>query len=859
MKSENWEKVETIFHQALSFTGVERQKFIEQTCSADFALFNEVQSLVTSFENENEFLENPITDLSLNVIGQKTEKTRTNTTLGFYEIGEKLGSGGMGEVYQAVDTRLNRKVALKFLPESLKNDNAAKRQLQKEAQAIAMLEHPNICAVHGIEQFENDNFIVMQFVEGVTLEKKLKTMEECPDTFKSLAKQIISAIALAHSHGVIHRDLKPGNIMLSDNGNIKVLDFGLAKVIERQKNPGIEVSRNSSRISNNGLVIGTVSYMSPEQLRGEKLDYQTDIFSLGIILYELLTSENPFQRGTQAETIAAILSENPFSAEKITSKIPPGFVNLIKKCLAKDKNKRFQSAAEILVELDKIESEDLRQLQFKKTPGIIFKIALAVFVLLIIFSMLFLLSNNRPPTTLAVLPISFESPPPEKEYLADGLTKSVIDKLSNLSDVKVKSESLVARYKGNNIEPQTVGKELNADAVFVGSIVKRDDGLFFATKIVRTSDGIFLDSNEVKLDESNLIETQENVVSRVLSKIKSRLTDEDKNKLAKKDTESTDAVNLYLKGRSLLKTRKNSDDVNKAIQFFTEAKDLDQNYAKAWAGLAEAYLSQSGLGIKNSIPPQQAAKLAKVAAKKALDLDNTLSDSYNSLGLIGLKYDWNWNEAEGYFRTAISLDPEFLPPRAGLISVLSFQQRFDEALEEANKLKEIEPLSIVPDIQIAQIHYKKYDFEQEERYLSDMQQRFHENKMVKYLLAYLFLKTNRFKEAVEILEPMYKSEKAEDKIYTAAPLGFGYAKMERRKDALKVIEDLEKLGKINYVPAQEKALIYVGLGDYDKVFEFLNKSCDERYSNLPGWISDPIVDEVWSDPRFAKIKQCVNL
>jgi eukaryotic-like serine/threonine-protein kinase len=860
MKSENWEKVETIFHQALSFEGAERQKYLEKSCSADAFLLSEVNSLISSFENEAGFLDNSVVDLSFNLINQKNSQTRTGTTLGFYQIGEKLGSGGMGEVYQALDTRLNRKVALKFLPESLKNDNAAKRQLQKEAQAVAMLDHPNICAVHGLEQVGDDNFIVMQFVEGETLETKLNTMQISPDFFKSLAKQIVSAVALAHSHGIIHRDLKPGNIMISESGSIKVLDFGLAKIVGGQKTFGGSILQNSSQVSTNGLVIGTISYMSPEQLRGEKLDYQTDIFSLGIILYELLAKENPFQRETKAEVIAAILSDDSVSAEKISPKPPASIIRLIDNCLAKNKNERIQSTAEILLEFDKIESENLRQFDFKNYGRYFLKIAVPLILFAAIFFALLYFSNSRQPKTLAVLPISFENPPPEKEYLADGLTRSIIDKLSNLSNLKVKNESLVSRYKGTTIEPQTIGKEMKADVVLIGSITRRDEQLFLTTKIVRTSDGILLDApNEVKIEESNLIAVQESIVSRILDKINSKLTSDDKTRLAKKDSESTEAVDKYLKGRFLLKSRKNSDDVEKAIQNFMDAKDLDQNYAKAWSGLADAYLLQSAPGTKGAVTPEQAFKTAKLAAQKAIELDNTSSESYTSLGLISLRYEWDWKTAETYFRTAINLNPDSLSPRLGLLNVLRLQKRFDEAIVESQKVKEIDPISITYEIQIALIHYRNYDFEQADKILTELKQRFPSDITVKYIHSYILLRTDRFKEAIKILEPLYESSDSVARILPAAPLGFGYAKIGRRNDALRIIKDLEQSRKDNYVPAQEKALIYLGLGEYEKVFEFLDKSCKEKFSALPGWVTDPIASEVWTDPRIDEIQQCVNL
>ncbi|HEY0426521.1 MAG TPA: protein kinase [Pyrinomonadaceae bacterium] len=853
----NWEKVEKIFHTTLDLPSGERKTYLQKACAGDGQLFSEIESLIDSLESEPGFLAEPVFELGLGAMHKNGQKSFAGTTIGFYEIHEKIGAGGMGDVYKAVDTRLNRPVALKFLSESLENDRAAKRQLVKEAQAAAALEHPNICAVHGIEQTGEHHFIVMQYIEGRTLAEIVEKESIGVDNFKSLARQIVTAVAFAHSHGVIHRDLKPGNIMLTTEKYIKVLDFGLAKVIRQKHLIDGEID-NKSNFSQNGLVIGTVSYMSPEQLRGEKIDYRSDIFSVGIVLYELLTKKNPFSRKSQAETIAAILSDKPPRPEKFKSDFPAGLINLVEKCLQKEPEKRFQSAAEILVELDKAESENYLEIASKRRRKFFIKAAAAAVILAFVLAFAYFYAARRSQRTIAILPISFENPPAEKEYLAGGLTQSIIDKLSNLSDLDVKSEFLIARYKGKTIEPRAAGKELNVDAVYAGAIINRADDLFFNYKLIRTSDGVVIASDEIKIEESKLIELQENVTSRIINEVKSNLTDEDKNRLAKKDTGNDEAKRLYFLGRYYLNRRMN-DDVNNAVKSFNRAKELDPTYAKAWAGLADAYLSQSLPGVENAIPPVEAVGNAKAAAKTALLLDNTLCESYNSLGMISLKYEWNWTEAESYFRTAIARDPDFLPSRVGLINVLSNQERYDEALEEAKKIKETDSLSILSDAELAKIYYRKHDFEQMDKIITDLFDKNPDNTRLPYLQSYLFLKTGKYKEAIGILEKTYQSEKISDKVFVSAPLGFAYAKANRPAEALKLIENLDVLAKKIYVPAQERAVIYIGLGDVDKAFEYLNKSCAERYSTLPSLITDPLVDDIKSDARFAAVKKCANL
>lgn len=858
MNNETWKKVEQIFHAALDLPVAERNSYLQRECAGDAVLFSEVESLLSSFEKKSSFLDEPVFELGFEAINGKPQKNLSGSVIGWYELQEKIGAGGMGEVYKAVDTRLNRRVALKFLCEAMENDKAAKRRLVKEARAIAMLEHPNICAVHGIEQSDEHHFIVMQYIEGKTLAECIDHQTITVEKFKALARQIFIAVAFAHSHGVIHRDLKPGNIMLTGDEQIKILDFGLAKIISQKQLFTGDSIEDISRFSQNGAVIGTVSYMSPEQLRGEKLDYRSDIFSVGIILYELLTKQNPFKHSSHAETIVAILHDEPPSLKESSLGFPANLINLVEKCLQKDKEKRFQSAAEILVELDKSETRNISKKILKRRQNRFVKFAPVAIILLALFASIFFYSFYRPQRTFAVLPISFDNKQIEKEYLADDLTQSIIGKLSKLSDLKVKNEYSVTRYKGKDVEPRTAGKELNVDAVFSGTIQNRAEGLILETKIIRTSDGVLIDSFDWQIDEADLTGLPVDITTRITSKIESRLTDDDKNKLVKKETESKEAKNYYINGRFYLKRRK-GNDLKNAVDAFINAKDIDQNYAKAWAGLADAYLSLSAPGVKSAITPEEAVKSAKLAANRAIALDNTLCEAYNSLGLIDLKYDWNWKEAETYFRMAIDQDAEFVPARFGLISALRMQRRYAEAIREAEKIKELDPFSIASDVNIALTYYIKRDYEQMDRILSPLLQKFPDNMSVKYRRAYLFLKTEGFTQALEILEPIYSSNKTEDKISVAAPLGFAYAKMGRREEALKIIADLEEFRKNLYVPAQEKALIYVGLGDYDKVFENLSLSCAEKFSALPNWVDDPIVDEVKSDARFAKIRECVNL
>jgi eukaryotic-like serine/threonine-protein kinase len=856
MERDEWQKSEEAFHHALSLDKDLRETYLEDLAKDSPGIAAEVYSLLDAYENDSSLLDSPVADLGLRAIHQTDKQSRENTVVGVFSIGKMLGSGGMGEVYEALDTRLNRRVALKFLSDSYQDDGIARRRLQKEAQAIAMLEHPNICTVYGLENEGTDSFLVMQFIDGVTLDKRIEKLSMDPAVFRSIALQIAQAVAFAHSHGVIHRDLKPGNIMLSENGNIKVLDFGLAKIVDNKKTPLKGSLLHSTQASQKGLVFGTVSYMSPEQLRGDKLGYQSDVFSLGVIFHELLTKVNPFQRDSQAETIAAILGNDAVDVRQHAPGLASRLAGLINKCLERDRSLRFASVAEILIELDNL--DERRPITWRIGPRAVAKIVLSVITILLLASLTLYFTRTRQ-MSMAVLPVAFADHRPEGSHFAEDINQGLMDKLSELSGLRVKGDAYTSRYLGQNVDAQQIGRDLGVDAVFRGMLQMRSDGVYLKTETIRTSDGLLLDTNESKIEESRVSDVPDAIIARIVNSADLRLSGDDVAKLSRKDTESTEAKNFYLTGRYLMKRRKTGDDLDGAIQAFTSAKDIDQNYARAWAGLADAYLLQSSVAAKRALTPKQAVDLARLAAKRAIDLDNSLADSYNSLGSISSRYDWNWKDAENYFRTAISRDAEFLPAYFGLINVLKMEERYDEALVQANKVKDLDPLSINADIQIALINYRKRDYAQTDRILKELLQRSPDDPRVKYVQVYEFLKTDRVKEAVDILEPLYNSKNEEDKVLAAAPLGFAYARMGSRAKALAVIGQLDAFGKDAYVPSQEKALIYVALGDRDRVFENLRLSCAERFSSLPGWINDPIVDEVRDDPRFGEIRQCVNL
>lgn len=855
MNNDVWAKAERIFHAALNLPAKDRNLYLQQECAGDAVLFSEVESLLKSFEEHADLLDEPIFEKGLEVISIKPEKNLSGSLIGYYELQEKIGEGGMGEVYKAIDTRLNRRVALKFLSSSFKNDQAAKRRLVKEAQAVAMLEHPNVCAVHGIEQSDEHHFIVMQYIEGKTLAESLDHQTITGESFKSLARQIIDAVAFAHSHGVIHRDLKPGNIMLNSEGQIKVLDFGLAKIIPQKQILGNDSTEDISQFSQNGLVIGTVSYMSPEQLRGEKIDFRSDIFSLGIILYELLCKQNPFNRKSQAETIAAILSDNTVSAEKVTPKIPVKIVSLINKCLEKDRNKRFQSTAEVLVELENTnEVKDTGFLLGKYLRLNKYWFLILSFLTLLILGGLLYLSQSPKIPTFAILPIVNESNDTKINYLGEGLTEGLINKFTRFTKLKIKASTIVSKYKGQQIDPLVVGKELNVEAVMIGKIFKRENSAFFQADVIDAKDGnLIWRSKEFSLDKSNLINIQEEILTQVTSRLRVNLSVEETQSLNKVRTTFSEAEEQLFLGQYYLNHRDRTN-IDRAILNFSKAIDIDPRYAEAWSGLADSYVFKSSPAY-GSLTPKDSMNKAKAAIDQALKLDNNLGEVYNTLGLIKLKYDWNWEEAENSFLKSIEIKPDYAQPHYWYSHLLMLKKDFARARIEAEKASELDPLSSNNEVNVGRVYYYERQNDRAIQIFSRVLQDDPSNRSAAYMLGLTYMQKGLYQDAAKLLERFHEN----DKLYFAAPLGYTYGRLNRKADAQRILGELEEFSKNGeIVPPQEKAIIYLGLGNKEKAFELFRSSCEERFGSFPFVLTESIFDGVRSDSGFIALENCVQ-
>ena len=846
MSTSNWQEVESIFHEALVLDGRRRSEYLDRACSGIAALRREVESLLKAYESRSHFMEDPAFEVGLRFLHHNEAKSLLGETIGPYKVLETLGKGGMGEVYLAEDTRLGRKVALKFLSPELVGDSWAKRQLIKEAQAAAMLDHPNICAVYGFEEIDGHSFIVMQFVEGETLAALIGARRIEPSQVLPLAKQIVSALAESHAHSIIHRDIKPKNIMVTPSGQVKVLDFGLAKTIQERKN--LEATMDSvSHLSQTGLVQGTVAYMSPEQLRAEKLDYRTDIFSFGTVLYELLTGERPFARASEAETISAILTADPPSFSK--NGHPHDLSGIVLKCLQKDKNLRYQSFSEILYELGNLEN-GVR----KRSHGFnLYWIVAASVVVLVLSVLLYVL--NRPPQTyrLAILPITNKSGNANVDYLEAGLPSSLIAKLSALSELKVPSFSTVSNLSSDSVDPFQTGNDLGVDAVLLGTIVSNGNGEVLQVRLVDPKNRREVWSEQYPLASAKTLELRGQLADKIASTFELELSVAEKKLLEKGETNSEEAFQEYWRGKHFWRNR-NQQNIQKAIKHFETAIEKDPAFAQAYSGLSECYalLNTSAYG---NMPTEKAMTRARYLADTALAMDNNLPEAHTALGVISLKYDWNWEESEKHFKIALSQDPENASAHYWYSQLLTALRRFPEAMEQAALAKKFDPVSSGVQISYCRGFYYSRKYSEAVNCLQEILKERPSDIGAKHVLGFVYVELDQMDEATKYFGELPDTNKT----LKLVSMAFTHGRAGRRTEALRELAELERIARSEYIPPYEFAVVHLGLGNKKEAFVWLNKAYDERFAPLIFLTVNPAYDSLRSDTKFKDLAQRMNL
>jgi serine/threonine protein kinase len=842
------DQVERIFHDVLDLPDEEKAAYLATACNGDDWLRSEVLSLISSHEAGNGFLEEPALELGFSVLARSSGQSLVGQTIGNYKIISRLGKGGMGEVYLAEDDRLVRKVALKFLSHELIGDNWAKRQLDKEAVAVAQLDHPNICALY---DYQKDlHFIVMQYVEGQTLAQLIRSNSLKNGQTLDLAQQIVRAIAEAHAHGIIHRDIKPGNIMVTPGGQVKVLDFGLAKVIQHKQNVE-SVAESLTDRSQLGVFQGTVAYMSPEQLRGEKLDYRTDVFSIGTVLYEMIDGTNPHACGTDAETISFILSKKPVSLNRASNRVSHQLDTTILKCLEKNKEARYQSAAELLLRLESIQDIQQSPVQFRRFANTRVFIG-AIALLLVAVVLAYIYFGSKQPKSIVVFPIRNESGDESLEYIADGFTDSLGNRMTGLSNLQVKAPSLVFGYKNNTVDPLKVARDLDADGILVGKISGRKELPVLEITLIRTQDGLEVWRRQYSVDDmQKVFEIERSVAKSVIDNLESASAENETSISKSRDPQNPEARREYWLGLYYWRQRNNAGELDKAITHFEAAIKLDPTYARAHAGLSDCYAYLNAVAY-GKMDTKTAMTKAEKSARDAVELEPDLAEAHTSLAVVNLKYFWNWAEAEKEFKLAISLKPDYFHAHYGYSMLLTILGRHEESIKEGQIAKDLDPFSPAAGLNYCRTLYFAHRLDPARQCYENLVGEWPNYTFAKYARGLIYLGDGKVSEALPIFEEMY----AKDKRLAGAFLGYTYGLTGRQKDAERVLGELQQEKDL---PPQELAFIYIGLGRMNEALDYLQRSAEQRYAPFPFLATDPLFPKLQTNPRFMELVQRYNL
>ncbi len=888
MNSDQWQKAKDLFEAALRCPSDKRRRFIDENCDGDAEVRREVKSLLATSDDAASFLEQPaVGEVAETIAGQKSP---VGKTLGHYKILSQIGAGGMGEVYLAEDLRLHRRVALKILSENIAADKDYLPRFEQEALAASALNHPNILTIYEIVESNGSRFIASEYVKGETLRRTIQNLS-LTETL-DIAVQMAAALDAAHRSGIIHRDIKPENIMRREDGLIKVLDFGLAKLMEKQtENPDTEAATRALVQTKSGLIMGTAAYMSPKQARGRAVDARSDIFSFGVVLYEMLTGKTPFAGDSSSDVIAAILKTEPAPLARYD--VPKDLERIVSRALRKNADERYQHIKDLLIDLKdfKQDSEFEAKLERSVAPSKTVNATadksaafteiqnvratsgaeyianeiknhklgfgiLSVFLLASIGLGYWFFANRSatatPIESIAVMPFVNESGNADVEYLSDGMTETLIGSLSQLPKLNVKARSSVFRYKGKDTNANTIGRELNVQAILNGRVVQRGQDLILYVELVDAATENSLWKQTYNKTMTNLVALQNDIARDVADKLKVKLSGADEQRLAKNYMANAEAYQLYLKGRyHVLKFT--PAEVQKGISYFQQAIKIDPNYALAYTGLSDAYRSFAQTG---DMPSTEFMPKAKAAANKAIEIDDTLAEAHIALGVAIFWYDWDWSAAGNQYKRALELNPNSAEAHFYYAHLLSNTGQHAEALAEVKLARELEPLSL--RINTLEGQFLIYAGRSDEA-LARLQKTFELEP--NYWFAYqqvasAYIEKGMFAEAIVAARKGRESYDASSRLISF--IGYALAKLGRRAEAQAELEGLLKLSTERYIPPYNIAMIYNGLGDTDKTLAWLEKGYQQRDTRMTFLKVEPKWNNLRDDSRFQDLLRRVG-
>jgi serine/threonine protein kinase/TolB-like protein/Flp pilus assembly protein TadD len=903
MNRERWQKVDRIFKSVLGRPAAERAALLDAACEGDVSLRREVESLI-EHDTEGSFMEQPALEDATRLLAADQNDSLTGQSVGAYKILEKVGAGGMGVVYRALDAKLNRHVALKLLPTHFTKDEDRLRRFEREARHASALNHPNILTIYDIGSEGGVHFIATEFIEGETLRERLARGHLPPGEALNIAAQVAEALDVAHEAKIVHRDVKPENIMIRRrDGYVKVLDFGLAKLAEgshAKQDCDPDAATELQVHTEAGVVVGTPSYMSPEQTRGQKVDGRTDVWSLGCVLYEMTMGGRPFGGETAEDMRASILRDEP---RPFSPDTPEGLRKIVERALRKNRDERYQTIAEMLEDLrgsgrphESVAGEQRRSTPLERegehagaatrdaTEGVTtareteaqttsltsqlltgtlkrhkaLAATLALFVVLAVAAVVYFGAgwfdaDDKTVNSLAVLPFVNVGGNPDTEYFSDGITESIINSLSQLSGLKVMSRNSVFRYKGRETDAEAAARDLNVRAVLTGRVVQRGDALSISVELMDARDNSHLWGAQYNRKLTDIFAVQEEIAKEISEKLRLRLSGEEQKLLTKRYTNNTEAYQLYLKC-TYYWNKFTPEAERTAIDYCTQAIAKDPNFALPYAGVVHGYQVSANNGWMR---PHDAYPKAKAAMAKGLEVDPNNASLLTAAASTAMFYDWDWAAAERGFKRANEIEPNYWHHHELYAYLLTVLARPDEAIKEAQRAQEIDPLSLIANASAGEVLYRARQYDrsiEQARKALELDPGFAVGHME---LARCFVEQGKYEESIAAYKQAVSLMGRTSQL--VGELGYTYAVSGKRADALKMLDELKEMSARQYVSPLYFAFVHIGLGDKEQAFVHLEQAYQERSTWLM-WIKvDPRFDPLRSEPRFAELLRRMNL